>query len=449
MDVVLYFLIACTNLQWVATAAAAGPPSLPVWLIGAVTMFLPLSLVVMRLSARYPDEGGMYQWCKRAFGPFAGFMTGWTYWCSNLPYFPALMYFTAGNALFISGHGARLEGSAGFYVAFSLIGFGLATVLNVFGLGAGKWLVNAGALSRWIVTIILVTLGALSWWRFGLATPIDGSTMTPSANVKDLIFWSVIAFAFTGPESIPLMGGEIKDSARSMPRGLAIAAPAIAAVYILGTIGVLACMPANQVSGLYGVMQAIDRAAMRFGWLALTPIAAILVVVSCLGSAGAWLGSIARIPLVAGIDRYLPAAFGRVHPRWGSPVVALLTQAIISAILIVIGQGGTTVKDAYGVFVGATILISMIPFVLLFASAIKLRSTAIVVLAAVVGLFTTLSAMVLAVIPSGDETNGTLAVIKILGLTALMVGAGTLVYSFGANRVRNLQDIASIGKDMQ
>jgi amino acid transporter len=103
LDVALFFLIACTNLQWVATAAAAGPSSLPVWLIGCLAMFIPVSVAVMYLSKQYPEEGGMYVWSKRAFGPFGGFMTGWTYWCSNLPYFPALLYFTAGNALFIAG----------------------------------------------------------------------------------------------------------------------------------------------------------------------------------------------------------------------------------------------------------------------------------------------------------------------------------------------------------
>jgi amino acid transporter len=434
LDVVLYFVIACTNLQWVATAAAAGPRSLPVWLMGGLVMFLPLSIVVMRLAARYPDEGGMYVWCKRAFGPFGGFITGWTYWCSNLPYFPALMYFAAGNALFVSGHGAHLAASPAFYVAFSLVGFAFATALNVFGLDTGKWLVNAGAASRWIVTLLLIVLGALSWWRFGPATHINASTIMPSAHLKDVIFWSVIAFAWTGPESIPFMGGEIKDPSRTIPRGLAVAAPAIAAIYILGTIGVLAVLPAGGVNGIYGVMQAIDHVSVRFGWLAITPLAAVLVTISCIGSVGAWLASVARIPLVAGIDRYLPAAFGRVHPRWKSPVTAIMTQAIVSALFIIAGQSGNTVRDAYDVLVSATVLITMVPFAFLFAAAIKLGSRPAVVVCAIVGLLTTLAAMILAALPSQGETNPTLAVVKVLGLTALMLGGGAAVYYLGARK---------------
>jgi glutamate:GABA antiporter len=406
---------------------------LPVWLIGAVAMFLPLSIVVMRLSARYPDEGGMYVWCKRAFGPFGGFMTGWTYWCTNLPYFPALLYFAAGNALFIGG-GAQLSGSPAYYVTFSLVAFGLATILNLLGLGAGKWLVNVGAASRWIVTLVLIALGVLSWHAFGSATPITAATMKPSTHLKDMIFWSVIAFAWTGPESIPFMGGEIRNAGRTMPRALAVAVPAIATIYIVGTLGVLVAVPSSHVSSIYAVMQAIDQTASRFGWSVITPIAAVLVTITCIGSVGAWLGSIARIPLVAGLDHYLPPVFGRVHPRWGSPVAALLTQAFLSVLFIVAGQSGSTVKDAYDILVSATVLITMIPFAMLFASAMKLRPTPVVAAASVVGLFTTVAAMILALFPSSDETNAALAVIKVLVLTLLTLGGGAVIYIIGARK---------------
>src|SRR5579863_7781334 len=148
-DVAFFFIVAGSNLQWVATAAAAGPSSIPVWLIGCGAMFIPLSVCIVYLSSRYPDEGGIYVWAKRAFGPFGGFMTGWTYWCSNLPYFPALLYFTAGNALFISGtSGGMLAASPSYYIAISIAGLGLATILNVYGLAVGKWLNNIGALGR-------------------------------------------------------------------------------------------------------------------------------------------------------------------------------------------------------------------------------------------------------------------------------------------------------------
>jgi amino acid transporter len=399
----------------------------------------------MWLSSKYPDEGGMYMWTKRAFGPFAGFMTGWTYWCTNLPYFPALLYFTAGNALFINSANAdRLSGSPAYFIAVSLGCFFIATVVNVLGLDIGKWLTNAGAFSRFAVTFLLIGLGALAWMKFGPATAITAQTMRPSLQFKDIIFWSVIAFAWTGPESAPLMAGEVQNARRTLPIGLGIAAVPIAAIYILGTAAVMAAVPAAHISGLYGVMQAIAHVSTAVHLPALTTVAALLVTISCLASVGAWLGAVARIPFVAGIDRYLPDAFGRMHPRWHSPVAAILTQVGVSAIFIVLGQGGTTVKGAYDVLVSSTVLITMVPFLLLFASAIKLRATPLVGAAAAIGLFTTISSLVLSAFPSGDEPNKPLAVAKILGLTAIMLGSGAIFYFFGNRRQQALAHAASI-----
>jgi glutamate:GABA antiporter len=447
-DVILFFVVAGSNLQWVATAAAAGASSLPVWIIGGLAMFAPLSIAVVFLASHYPDEGGLYVWSKRAFGPFAGFITGWTYWASNLPYFPALLYFAAGNALFIGGtNGGALSASPAYFIAFALAGLTIATIVNIYGLEVGKWLNNAGALSRWTVTVLLIVLGALAWWKFGPATHIDAATMRPGLQIKDLIFWSVIAFAWTGPESLPFMGGEIKRPRRTIPLGLAVAAPAIAVIYIAGTVSVLAALVPHDVNPSSGVMQAIGSVATRLSWSALTPIAAALVALSCLGSTGAWLGAVARIPFVAGIDHYLPSGFGRMHPRWGSPVAALVTQAAIAAIFIFLGQGGTSVRGAYDVLVSSTVIITLIPFIFIFASALKLRGERqtsemvpipggawTVSIAALIGLATTISAIVFAGFPADDDPNKMLAVVKIVVLTALMLLSGVAIYFAGRRK---------------
>jgi amino acid transporter len=429
-DVTLFFIVACTNLQWVAAAAAAGASSISVWLISCACMFLPLSFCVMRLSARYPEEGGMYVWSKRAFGPFAGFMTGWTYWCSNLPYFPALLYFTAGNLLFAGGANAQhLSASPAYFILASLAFFAIATLLNVIGLDVGKWLNNAGGIGRWIVTLLLICLGIFAWLHFGSATPITAQTIRPSVALKDLIFWSVIAFAWTGPEAVPFLAGEVRDAPRTIPRGLALAAPAILVIYVAGTVSVLATLSPAHVSSLFGVMQAIGAVCARIGWSVLVPVAALLVTISCLGSVSFWLGAVARIPFVAGIDRYLPPSFARTNPRTGAPVVAILAQAGISALFILLGQGGTSVSGAYEVLVGATVLITLIPFLYVFSAALKLHADQPgVLIAGVVGLLTTASAMLLALFPSANETNKALAVAKIVGSAIVVLLVGTVVY---------------------
>src|ERR671933_2132999 len=96
-DLLLFYIATTFSLRWVATAAAAGPSALVIWIVAALGLFVPLVFTVLELSSRYPEEGGIYVWSKRAFGPFAAFITGWTYWGSILPYFPRLLYSAAGN----------------------------------------------------------------------------------------------------------------------------------------------------------------------------------------------------------------------------------------------------------------------------------------------------------------------------------------------------------------
>ena len=122
-DVVLFLIAAVVGTRWIATAAAVGPSSLVIWLIGFLALFVPLAFTVFELSSRYPEEGGLYVWIRRAFGDYAGFLSGWMYWASNLTYFPGLLYFSAASLLFMFGaHGHGWSGNVTYYVVASLAG---------------------------------------------------------------------------------------------------------------------------------------------------------------------------------------------------------------------------------------------------------------------------------------------------------------------------------------
>lgn len=77
-DLVLFYVVTGVSLRWIATAAAAGPSSIIIWIGAFLAFYTPLALSVIELSSRYPEEGGIYVWAKRAFGDFAGFNTAWT-----------------------------------------------------------------------------------------------------------------------------------------------------------------------------------------------------------------------------------------------------------------------------------------------------------------------------------------------------------------------------------
>jgi amino acid transporter len=447
-DLLLFYIVTTFSLRWMATAAAAGPSALVIWVIGAVGLFVPLVFTVLELSSRYPEEGGIYVWTKQAFGPFGGFMSGWLYWSANLPYFPSLLYFAAGNLLFVGGE--RWQGwstNSTYFMVVSTVGLAVAVAVNVVGLNIGKWLSNIGGVCGWIPAALLIAFGGIAWARFGSATPITLHALLPSTSLKDVIFWSTIAYAFAGVESASTMAEEIHDVRRTVPRAIVAAAVIITLLYLAGTASILLAMPHEQISGLQGVMQAIQAMTARVGVPWLAPIGAVLVTLNAVGAVGGWFAATARLPFVAGLDRYLPPAFGSLHPRWRTPHVALLVQAAISAVFVVLGQAGTTVRGAYDVLVSMAIITNFIPFLYMFAAMIRLQrepigpgvirvpgGRGVAVVLAALGFLTTAVAIVLACVPADDEPNKALAVAKIIGLSAVLIAIGGAIYMAGKNR---------------
>ncbi|KAA6463326.1 APC family permease [Acidobacteria bacterium AB60] len=450
LDLTFFYVISALSLRWIATAAASGPSSILVWIFACLGFFVPLAAGVLELSSRHPDEGGLYVWAKVSFGDFAGFLSAWTYAMSNLPYFPAVLYFAAGSSLFLGGaHGAplTLRDESAYFLLFTLVALGGITLLNMRGVRAGKRLNNAGAIANLLPVLLLIGLGLLSWHRAGSATHFTSASLLPHADIKNAIFWSTIFFAFGGVESASFMGGEIKNTRRTVPRALALAGTLITAGYIVGTLAMLIAMPSEQISGLGGFMTAIAQMCHNLGgnWM-VAPIA-LMVMVSCLGAAGAYLASCSRLPFVAGIDHYLPAVFARIHPRWKTPYIAVLVYGLSGMLFAVVAQIATSVKGAYDVLVSMSIITYFIPYLYLFAAMIAVQShpaapsvirvpggRRVAIPLAVLGLLTTSLTICLSVLPSEDEPNKPLAVIKIIGMTILVVGAGAAIYARGKRR---------------
>jgi len=208
-DLVLFYVVTGISLRWIATAASAGQSSIIMWAGAWLLFYTPLALSVIELSSRYPDEGGLYVWTRRAFGDFAGFMCGWIYWTSNLPYFPAVLYFAASNGLFMRREWQHLSTDSTFFMWFAIVALGLVTLLNIVGLDIGKWLHNIGALGMVLPVAILIGMGITAWVRFGPATQFTYSTIFPTTDLKELIFWSTIIYAFGGCETASFMAAEI------------------------------------------------------------------------------------------------------------------------------------------------------------------------------------------------------------------------------------------------
>ncbi|MEP6573352.1 MAG: APC family permease [Gemmatimonadota bacterium] len=446
-DMVLFNMVAVLSLRWLATSAAAGPSAITLWLLAALFFFVPQGLAVGDLSARYPEEGGIYAWTKHAYGEGHGFLCGWCYWVNNLLYYPNLLISTAVISTYVFGRGGTgLENNWTYILSATLVLLWIATALNIVGVSTGKWLQNVGAICSYLPGVALVGFGVYAMFTRPAANTFDLHSLTPDfGDLSALNLWASIAFAFAGLELAATMAAEVDQPRRTLPRAVLIAAPLIALLYVLGTVMVLWLIPTKSINIVSGFLQATSVGASHFGGglLWVVPVAAGLYVIGNLGGVGAWLCGPARVAFVIGLDRYFPPAFGKIHPRWKTPYVAILVQSILATLFLflsVLGQG-TTVAKAYLILLDTMLLVYFIPYIYLFLTHIRLTGKDggrpgrwYTKLVSLIGLGLTLFAMIVACVPPGGSEGALVFELKVVGGALAFVVLGGIIYWRGQRR---------------
>ncbi|MEQ8223648.1 MAG: APC family permease [Candidatus Eremiobacterota bacterium] len=444
-DLILFNIAAIVGLRWISNAAAGGISSITLWLLAALLFFIPQGLTVMELSRIYPSEGGIYQWVKHGFGEFHGFICGWCYWTSNLIYYPTLLIYMAGSSVYIFGDSTLyLEKNRCYNLIFCLIILWIAIILNTVGMKTGKWVQNLGAIATWMPIVVLICAGSFVTWKFGFANPFSFKEFIPDfRNIKMIAFFSTLCFGFAGLELASVMGDEIKEPAKNLPRAIVISGIMIAFIYIAGTLSLLAALPGKEISVITGLLQAIKSVELKTGFPIITSIIAIFIVLGGVGGTGAWLSGSARIPFVAGIDNFLPSSFGKIHPAWHTPYVAILFQGAISSIFIIMAIAGSTVKEAYTLLVDMTVIVTFIPYVYMFISLLIIKKKekfagrlipggiAGICIVSITGLFITLLSMFFSSIPPEGTKNSLLYEGKLLGGSVLFILIAMFFYFKG------------------
>ncbi len=448
-DVLLFNIATVLGPRWIAAAGHNGTSSISLWVLAAVFFFVPGALVINELASRFPEEGGLYAWSREAFGPFHGFVAGWTYWIYTVFYFPGLLLASASMAAYIiGGRGAALAQDRGFLLTVSLSMLVVAVVLNIIGLNVGKWLQNAGGVGTYVPLLMLAGIAAVVVWKHGSATQFTWANMMPTWNWDTVNFWSQIAFAFTGLELVATMSEEVRDPRKTLPRAVFGAGALIALMYIAGTFAILSLAPAADIDPQSGVFHAITVGSVALKLGALGMLAAVLVTVGNAGGVGSTVAGIARVPFVVGVDRYLPAAFGKIHPKWKTPWVSILVQATVSGAILLGSQVNETTRGAYQFLIDAAIILYFIPFLYMFAAVIKLagrrdrreNAHAVLVPGGKVGVWicgglgfvVVLVGILVSLVPPGDSLNKLGFELKLVAGTAASVLLGLVLYWRGA-----------------
>jgi amino acid transporter len=421
-DIVFFNISAVVSLRWVAAAAHAGPDSLVLWIIGALFFFLPSAVTVASLSRQFPEEGGFYMWTKRAFGDQHAFLCGWFYFISTVLYLPSLALAGLSMTAFAFGEiGQRFAENREIALPITLAVLWAAFTANFFGMKVAKWISALGGSATFIIGVVLATFAIGAWSRFGCATKFD---LLPKANLTTVNFWSQIAFAFVGLELAPIVSGEIRNPRRDLPRGTVISGVTAAAFYMGVTAALLVLLKPEEISPMTGLAQAGTVIAQKLGAPIVSFLLSALIGIALVGQLDTWIAGNTRLPYAIGLDRYLPSAFSRIHPRWGTPYVSLLVQAVAATLFLLMAQLGETVEAAYQIMVDMMIIVTFIPCVYIFGAGFRFASR----VAALSGLSVTLIAIALAAFPPRETLSAALFEAKVTGGSVLFALFGWILF---------------------
>jgi amino acid transporter len=444
-DLVLLNIATIIGLSSLTQAAQFGWSSLVLWILAAVFFLIPSSYMVIDLNARVKELGGFYLWVKTAFGEWHGFLAAWCYWLSAIVWLPTVLFTMALSALYVfSDQWLFLKDDFWFASMFSIALLWLTVILNVYGLKFGKWLQNIGAISVWILFVLLAVASC-----YQLVTNGSSQEILPGKFIPDftdfgvLPFFAAITFSFGGLELSSVMSSEIKNPKRNMTRAVLISAILVLVLYTIGTFSLLIAIPEGKVGIIDGIAQNFYILTEELGWTFLGPLGALLVTLSTLGLFAAWMNGNARLPFAIGIDNYLPPILGKVHPKFGTPYVALIVQGILVSILLCVAVSGTEIQQAYSLLYDMSVLLYFIPFLYMFSAflwhnykrtggkstiAFFGKYKIMVWIFGFMALSVILLSIILAVIPSNVVGDQSSFYLKISGVTLTLIGLGWALF---------------------
>ncbi len=306
-------------------AEMLGPAAPIAYVICAVVMGL-IGLVIAEAGSRVALTGGPYAYVEVAFGPFAGFITGVLTWLIGVTAVAAI-----GN-VFIDGVGALIPVLAGPVgrVAGIILTFAMLATVNVLGVKHGNRLNAVTTAIKLVPLIAFVQIGAWS---------IDGANlaMTEAPAVATVSRTAIVLlFAFTGVESALIVGGEVKDPARTVPRAILIGMGGVMVLYLsihLVAQGILGSALAGSATPL------ADAAGVAMGpWG--RSFLLVAIVVSTFGYLSGMSLASPRSLYAFGRDGYLPRAVGSVHPTFRTPWVAVILQLSVVSVLSITSAFG-------------------------------------------------------------------------------------------------------------
>ncbi len=372
----LISLAAVLTLRGMPSVAEYGWSSIAYYLLGALFLLIPMSLVAAELATGWPKAGGLYAWVKEAFGERSGFLAMWFSWVNNLPYFPTVLAFAAATLAYVIEPSLANDKA---YLVIAMLGiFWGLTLASFLGMKWTARLNNPGViLGTLLPAAVLIVLGGY-WLLAGRHNqiPFHASKLVPNlGSLSNVVFFVAVLMSFTGMEIGGFHAKETRNPGREYPRATLIAVVLIVGVSILATLAIAFVVPQAKLSLVAGLMQAFEAffSSLGFGgWV--TRVMAALVGLGTLALIGAWLLGPAKGLYATEESGDLVPELDYVNKRH-VPVAILVAQGVLSSIFALLFLFVPSINTGYWMLTALTTQIVLMMYILVFAAAIRLRYT--------------------------------------------------------------------------
>jgi amino acid transporter len=445
-DLVLTQVLFIVGLPWIGVAAKQGPSHVVLWLLAMLFFYLPSAVVVIYLNRIMPLEGGLYQWAKLGFNELLGFLVAWNLWLFAILNTSEIGLQVTQYLRYILGPGSEgLTGNKAFIGLVSLLLIGALVWLTTVGLGVGKWVHKAGGALMLATFFAILILPWLNLAHGSLPAYHPLRVEMPVLSLMSLNLLGKMGFgALGGFEYVAIHSGECRDPVRAVSRSVALAAPVIAGMFILGTSSVLALIPQDRIDLIAPIPQVLSEGFRALNLV--VPIASITILALLgirLAQSSVMFGGNTRLPMVAGWDRLLPEWFTRLHARYRTPVNSILFVGAATLALGLVGLIGVGKQEAFqllwnasGVFYALTYL-AMFAIPLFGLRGLQPRPPLWLRVCALSGLLMTLLYVALSIVPIIEVESRAMFAVKIAGLTVLTNLLGLGVYLAAGRRRRS------------
>lgn len=371
-DVSILTLTANFGVRWLAVAAGLGASSILFWIIGAITLAMPLAIMSGHLNKLFPEEGGIYAWTRRSLGEKSGFIVAWLYFINNVLYYPAVLIFLATNFAYFLGK-PELANNDIFVCIVVLCAFWVLVLMSVFGLKSNKFFTEYGGIvgSLFPATLIIVLGFTYYFMTHHSATQFNLHAIFVGQHVSSsLANLTMIMFAMTGVEIIPTFANAVKNPKRDIYLGLIIGASIMIALYILGTVALNFILNPSAIQKASGLMNAFQLILLKFHLSEFTRVIAFLLVFAELGIVSIWLIAPITMFFKCTPENILPHWFHKINKQ-GAPVNALLFVGLLVTIILLTTSLLPAVNDVYQILVLMSVLLAFVPYLFLLVAYVK------------------------------------------------------------------------------